>query len=603
MDVGSLEGALTPASIYRIPVEVLEDIFAWLALVDAIGDLEAYSDHEETDIDEESEEEIEDNEGDGSSETDSEYSYVSEPDLPLRLSWGCGRVAHVCRLWRAVALAMPSLWTTIPTHLPLKWLVELVRRSGQAPLDLIGADCTSLGLTVLLRSCADRIRSIEAEVHCEDWWYTDLLNVQRYPAVTELSVYGDLHEHAITLEDLLSRVSLPTVLRVDMSVACQLPPPNVTANLTEIRLIHGPYSAPNYWFGIDAFTTFMSSIPRIEKLHLAGCLPALNATVAPMLERLELPRLQDLTLVETGNTMSIITFLDSVHLPISAVVNVIGSVEARVIEQPAVNSDAGPISLGLDGLFVHGRPESSIRTLAIVQGAEPRRGIDIHGWRESEYSADGLPNFRTADTAMPHGHEGLFIEGSTNVGDVSIRYQCRCDLEEDLSKRWILFNQPVQVFANISTLSLLLKGAPCSALDSLDGGLLSLLVAARQVKHLRLAAYGPSPKHATAATLLSALHELNESPIAGEPPHWRIMPTLQTLTIQNMSPHTAVDPGYTVLDVLRKVVYGRLHMGGTLHTVIFHNWMRHDDNRLWREGMADMNIRIIYEIRMHRAQR
>ncbi|KAA1474577.1 hypothetical protein DENSPDRAFT_841181 [Dentipellis sp. KUC8613] len=43
-------------------------------------------------------------------------------------------VTHVCSHWRAICLKAPRLWTGISDHLPTKWRLEFMRRSGSAPL-------------------------------------------------------------------------------------------------------------------------------------------------------------------------------------------------------------------------------------------------------------------------------------------------------------------------------------------------------------------------------------------------------------------------------------------------------------------------------------
>lgn len=44
--------------------------------------------------------------------------------------------SQVCRHWREIILASPSLWRFISVDLPLKWLHEIVRRSADTPLHL-----------------------------------------------------------------------------------------------------------------------------------------------------------------------------------------------------------------------------------------------------------------------------------------------------------------------------------------------------------------------------------------------------------------------------------------------------------------------------------
>ncbi|KAH9960517.1 hypothetical protein BC827DRAFT_1360324 [Russula dissimulans] len=55
---------------------------------------------------------------------------------PAQFKLGWITVTHVCRLWRLVALDYRNLWTHHRFKLGLEWTMEMLRRAGDAPLDL-----------------------------------------------------------------------------------------------------------------------------------------------------------------------------------------------------------------------------------------------------------------------------------------------------------------------------------------------------------------------------------------------------------------------------------------------------------------------------------
>ncbi|KAI0266525.1 hypothetical protein BC834DRAFT_783046, partial [Gloeopeniophorella convolvens] len=63
------------------------------------------------------------------------YNY-DDPNPPsmAQVELGWITVTHVCRAWRAVALADPSLWRTIVFDLGAEWAGEMLARSRAAPI-------------------------------------------------------------------------------------------------------------------------------------------------------------------------------------------------------------------------------------------------------------------------------------------------------------------------------------------------------------------------------------------------------------------------------------------------------------------------------------
>ncbi|KDQ61419.1 hypothetical protein JAAARDRAFT_190193 [Jaapia argillacea MUCL 33604] len=66
--------------------------------------------------------------------------YAKQRDLSLEYAFGRPAVwwiaiTYVCRYWREVAVATPSLWCSLPFHRP-KWVPEMITRSKMAPLEV-----------------------------------------------------------------------------------------------------------------------------------------------------------------------------------------------------------------------------------------------------------------------------------------------------------------------------------------------------------------------------------------------------------------------------------------------------------------------------------
>ncbi|VDB96724.1 unnamed protein product [Peniophora sp. CBMAI 1063] len=578
--------------INRMPIELLTDIFAWLALIDVIGELEVDANDPDDDVDEDSDGESqgvdcgeEDMQCDESSDTGSEYTYSSQSDLPLRVSWGWARVTHVCSLWRNIALACPSLWTTIPLDLPLHWVDELIKRSGEESVRVVGTD-TFLGFDLATHRALKRIRSIEVDFGSPARNDHPPFLTHPFPAATEMTLHGQFHECGwIFDENIFPRLTLPE-------------------ESTELHLI----CEPRYVVGRDLFTVtevidIIGNLANMEILSLANCFPLLDDEDVPLLTfnlaRIEFPRLQALTFVEENNTAkAAILFFNNVRFPASARVNVSCLIITR---DPSM--DHGPpttISLDLDSFFWRGDPELAPRTLAIIQSGTTWRGIDVHAWRELKFGVDGSPDFLQTDKLPLYLVDEMFMERSTNAGDIAIQY--RYDFgspHEDMGWRWALFNQPQDVLSNVRALTLSLAEGPLAVIQSLEGGYMSLLRAARRVEHLRLAGHHPDARHSTAAAVLPALCEFNEEAQVGTLERWALMPALCTLTLQNMDPYAEMESGETLPDALREVVRVRADGGSPLRTIYIHNWMFNDDDELWREGLAHVPIPVVYDIRMH----
>ncbi|KAK7691968.1 hypothetical protein QCA50_005373 [Cerrena zonata] len=91
------------------------------------------------------------------------------PALHPQNSWL--RISHVCRYWRDVALATPTIWSHIPL-IRLECVEEMLRRSKQAPLTVYVHSTTSLNesSSPMLKSIAKqshRIRNIDTSLPSE----------------------------------------------------------------------------------------------------------------------------------------------------------------------------------------------------------------------------------------------------------------------------------------------------------------------------------------------------------------------------------------------------------------------------------------------------
>jgi hypothetical protein len=191
----------------------------------------------------------------------------------FRLGWIT--VTHVCSLWRQVALDHRTLWTHHQFNLGLEWTTEMLRRAGDAPLNLTfsqqvvpfppSKECAGEIISRLL----PRVSSLTIEEGAYDSAVLESLTVpaplmssltitSSYLAVLPRSLFTDV---APKLRHLFLCNALPTWTTVALTCLKSL-----TISIDRHMDTSG---IPSY---ADLFNT-LHAMPNLESLTLTNCLP------------------------------------------------------------------------------------------------------------------------------------------------------------------------------------------------------------------------------------------------------------------------------------------------------------------------------------------
>ncbi|KAF8971263.1 hypothetical protein BDZ97DRAFT_1788618 [Flammula alnicola] len=288
----------------RLPSELLREIFVWLSPC-----LQIYP--------------------------DSAQNWPSSKDLP----WA---VSQVCRSWRAIALSLPSLWNHLPlvrktpdNQFQLDVLKELLRRTGEAPLDIYFyfshqfEHSTHPIINLLLR-------------HCERWQYVTV-----YASFATLAAFEPIKRRlptlrALTVTTYAGRASTTfSPLQFDaFEVAPKLREVELDLNLADNHTIKLPFSQLVYYkdhsssrLAIHELQQVLAS-PFLETLILCADMLGVSFSFPPII----LPRLRKLRLSDCFH-YSYIGFLDRITVPAIEVLEIDGNMPLATLISMISRSD------------------------------------------------------------------------------------------------------------------------------------------------------------------------------------------------------------------------------------------------------------------------
>ncbi|KAI0337482.1 hypothetical protein BDW22DRAFT_1488256 [Trametopsis cervina] len=239
--VGALRNAFAPVNI--LPSEVLAHIFHLLSL-----------------------------------QTNTPPSFL--PDLTTRRDpYAWISVTHVCRYWRATALAFPTLWSSIDSSSPLASLAFLAR-SAATPARLYLRDAVHNGG---VRPCLDRARFLQAFAHHS----TRLVELHVQPAfkygpvllrcfhapapeLRALSLVLNLHKEGAHELPLLFGGHLPAVEKLTLANFSQWSLHQFGSRLTHLCLLDQPLRGR---MPMDRFMDFLRGCELLEELVLIDAGP------------------------------------------------------------------------------------------------------------------------------------------------------------------------------------------------------------------------------------------------------------------------------------------------------------------------------------------
>ena len=427
---------------------------------------------------------------------------------PTRLGLGWITVTHVCHRWRQVALSDPNLWRTIVLGLGAEWAEEMLARS-KAALISYSRDL----------SFRPRVRSSRRSLDDEVTLRKHLSHVQRLvlcgnpeslaPAVRALSTpaphleslelrrnASQYRDSCITLPSDLFAHDAPKLRHVTL-LGCAAPWDSpVFRGLTHLNIRipsidSFPWPTPpaqSYLLSIptlDRLLSILEAMPSLQVLTLGNCLPRMESTsrVVP------LRHMNKLSL--DGSLSEVVAVLERVSLPSSA------SLSLRC---PGHNALDGLLDTLVSLLASHFRsPETSTSPLStlIIDEAEYSMFIAIMIWDRDVTLHQPMP-------ALP----------------------ARLNLTFGSQYRSLVVSLPLKVcealpLQDLRTFSMTYVEAPWTATDWMN-----VCSHCPKVTHLRV-------RGMSTFTLVSTLKERNA------------IPTLVTLSLQNINFSSSLSPGHT----------------------------------------------------------
>ncbi|KAF8505988.1 hypothetical protein F5888DRAFT_1937848 [Russula emetica] len=297
----------------------------------------------------------------------------------FRLGWIT--IAHVCSLWRHVALDHCTLWTHHRFNLGLEWTTEMLRRAGGAPLKL-----TFSKEVVPYPPSEDNVANVipqllhrASTLTIEEKAYTSaVLDTLTLPAplmrsltisssrlaLLPRSLFGDVVPN---LHHLLLSNALPTWTSVALTCLKSL---SITIDCdTDMS------NMPSY---ADLFNA-LQTMHNLESLFLKGCIPSGPCHFE---QKVQLPKLRYLLL--DCNVPSFRQVLEHLKFP-----------PETIVKGTCITDDTtGKECCDVLPLMLSYLPRPSLETLSISWGHHLDRGFHIRGYSTSyEEENSGKPSF------------------------------------------------------------------------------------------------------------------------------------------------------------------------------------------------------------------
>ncbi|KAI0264840.1 hypothetical protein BC834DRAFT_236174 [Gloeopeniophorella convolvens] len=267
--------------------------------------------------------------------------YKNVPQLPLLIA-----VTHVCRHWSEVALNDSSLWSTIWDHIlqcNQKWLIEMLTRSENAPLD-IQFHSPNADLLHALTRHSSRISRLSLFGLEDGGALRDLLKTEA-PALEDLRMVAQsdvvsydpsastsqfrlFHRQSSKLQKMHLR---------DIHIPWAFFPKRTLTHL-EIFFVAWCLTEEITRLGtLDDLIDVITNSPCLEQLTLNKCLPPVSSQPTALARTVtEMPRLCRLDL--SGPSSSVLRIFQSLHAPVLRALTLrsIATNQAEVASWPTV---------------------------------------------------------------------------------------------------------------------------------------------------------------------------------------------------------------------------------------------------------------------------
>lgn len=250
--------------------------------------------------------------------------------LPSPYAWIT--ISHVCRHWRAVALSSAKLWSRIRLTSHREWMQELLKRSGEAPLEVLAdfpliyespqtrADWMASFRVVLEQIARIRILVISSQQKLESD-ALDLLN-RPAPLLKDLRLYHLVFDCEGATDDMpqalgfMSRNSNAACLESLSLYKCHIPWFELDVQtLKELTIVGLPWGGVSRSLDMPTLVQILRSAPLLESFVIRNALRPLSTIYAGPIEgpSVELPNLRTVKLY--GCTTDVIKLLDHLQLP------------------------------------------------------------------------------------------------------------------------------------------------------------------------------------------------------------------------------------------------------------------------------------------------
>ncbi|KAI0264841.1 hypothetical protein BC834DRAFT_970411 [Gloeopeniophorella convolvens] len=309
--------------------------------------------------------------------------YEDVPQLPL-----LSAVTHVCCHWREVALSDSSLWSAIwdiiPRRCNQQWLIEMLSRSKNAPLD-VNLDTPHTDLLHSLTRHSSRISRLALSGLEDGGALRNLLETEA-PTLEDLDLRGfsvanppiavSYNPSALTSQfRLFHRQSsrLRKMHLYNIHIPWAYFPKRTLTHLSIISVSWSTTLEPPQLGTLDDLINVITNSPCLEQLTLEKCLAPVSSQPTLMAQIVtEMPRLRQMNL--TGPSSSVLHIFQSLHAPVlrDLVLRFIATNQAEAASWPTV----APSVLSR----FHRTRSVTIKTLSLeVQGHYADTKIGVRG--------------------------------------------------------------------------------------------------------------------------------------------------------------------------------------------------------------------------------
>ncbi|KZV75070.1 hypothetical protein PENSPDRAFT_748908 [Peniophora sp. CONT] len=339
---------------------------------------------------------------------------------PYSLCWT--RVSHVCILWRDLAVSLAHLWCTVPFSLNAAWIEMILSRGRGCLLDVAIDEDTIMDNSreYLLENCFTRARSLDV-CHSSPSIMSLVLNSLRRSTDTlqDLSLtalkdpyYGGtmVQAHGLELASYRALTNV-TIENIDRF------PKSGTPSMKQFSLTSCGMRPTS-----EDVMSFLYTLRDIETLELRECLPLDVPEFQPLLHNhITLPRLKKLVLENSsynlwGNLIHHVLYPTSARVSVAYLRQRAGDLEMDFREEVQSHAeDHRPFAhFALERIFSPDQDLPPIQTLSISSlGGDNKTFVNlaVQGWRHISMSEDGRPDY--------------YVEGTLNTvqPDASCRIQ------------------------------------------------------------------------------------------------------------------------------------------------------------------------------------